>query len=121
MSLKKITFFLVHLMLRIYEERNVEHCVNQLYFTCNTNFVYFFYYYIIIELVSFSCHCTKGTIYATTRISIVDTIRVITTKFFLYISYKLFRSNEHIKIVILSSFLLIKFFCIVYIYKYRCI
>lgn len=25
----------------------------------NTNFVYCFHYYIIIELVSFSCHCTE--------------------------------------------------------------
>lgn len=48
----------------------------------NTNFVYCFYYYIIIELVSFlAATAQKGTIYATTRISMMDTIRMITTKY----------------------------------------
>ena len=50
-------------------------------FMYNTNFVYCFYYYIIIELVSFlAATAQKGTIYATTRIS-MDTIRMITTKY----------------------------------------
>lgn len=43
--------------------------VNQLYFRYNTNFVYCFYYYTIIELSSvLAATARKGTIYATIRI-----------------------------------------------------
>lgn len=90
---------------------NVGHRVNQLYFTCNTNFVYCFYYYIIIELVSFSCHCTKRNNLCnySHKYDGYNTYGLLEKESSLYnISYKLSRSNEHIKIVILSSFLLAK-------------
>lgn len=72
--------------------------------------MYCFYYYIIIELVNFlAATAQKGTIYATTRISMMDTIRMITTKYISLSIYnmprKLFRSDEHIEIVILSYLL----------------
>lgn len=90
-------------------------CKSTLFY--NTNFVYCFYYYIIIELVSFlAATAQKGTIYATTRISMMDTIRMIllqSTSLAMYnMPRKLFRSDEHIKIVIIL-YLIFFFFTLI--------
>lgn len=96
------------------------HRVNQLYFMYNTNFVYCFYYYIIIELVSLAATAQRGTIYATTRISMVDTIRIIATKYISLICLINYFVQMSTSTCYSISYWL-NSCCIVYIYRYRCI